>query len=78
MASSFIELNRPNGSLQLCIALAPSQETLYFKLKAVEELRKTVAARAARISLIWSVVMLLACECFLGNVQEQRVYLKGL
>jgi hypothetical protein len=78
MASSFIELNKSNGLSQPCIVLAPSQETLYFKLKAVEELRKTVAARAARISLIWSAVMLLASECFLGNVQEQRVHLKGL
>jgi hypothetical protein len=78
MAPSFIELNKSNGSPQPCIVLAPSQETLYFKLKTVEELRKTVAARAARISLIWSVVMLLVSECSLGNVQEQRVHLKGL
>jgi hypothetical protein len=71
-------VEQSNGSPQPCIVLAPSQETLYFKLKAVEELRKTVAARAARSSLIWSVVMLLASECSLGNVQEQRVHLKGL
>jgi hypothetical protein len=77
MASSFAELARYNKS-QSSTALVPSQDTLYFKMRAVNELKKAVASNAPKFALIWSVIMLTACECFIGNVQAQRIHLRGL
>jgi len=77
MASSFAELSRCKSSGQ-SDSLYPSQETTYFKWKAVQDLKKSLTRETSSYSLIWSVCMLTASECFIGNVQAQRVHLKGI